>query len=237
MYVRAFATRRSVPGERTTDDLQIDAQVQKDQANYEDLIPHAVMQGKRLKMAVPRIYTTKGDDGTTGLIGGKRVSKDDLRVQAYGAVDEVNAVLGVVRSCPLSQPVDSVLERIQDDLFTLGANLAIPEGIDATAFKIPPISDADLRRLETTIDEFDARLPALKEFILPGGNMPAAMLHLARTIARRAERACVTLSRSEAVAPEILRYLNRLSDLCFVMARTVGREARSVETHPRFDTR
>ncbi len=186
---------------------------------------------------MPRIYTTTGDDGTTGLIGGKRVYKDVLRVEAYGSVDELNAVLGLVRSHPLPEPAEKILEIIQDDLFTIGANLALLEGTDPVAWKIPPITEDDIVRIEKAIDEFDARLQPLQKFILPGGVIPAALLHLARTVARRAERACVALSHNEKLAPQIVCYLNRLSDLCFVLARVLNKEASHGESHPTFGKR
>jgi cob(I)alamin adenosyltransferase len=184
--------------------------------------------------ALARIYTATGDDGTTGLIGGKRVRKDSKRVEAYGSVDELNAVLGVVRSLRLPEPVARLLVAIQDDLFTIGANLAMPEGTDPAEWKIPPVAATDVVRLEKAIDEFVAELPPLQKFILPGGAPAAAMLHLARTVARRAERACVALSHDESLDQRIVCYLNRLSDLCFVLARFLNKEASVVEPHPTF---
>ena len=186
---------------------------------------------------MPKIYTKTGDDGTTGLIGGKRVRKDDSRVEAYGAVDELNAVLGVVRSSKLPARADTILALIQDDLFTIGANLAVPEGSDPAEWNIPPIGSEDVERLAKAIDEFDVDLRPLQRFILPGGSQPAAMMHLARTVARRAERACVALSRAEKLDSQIICYLNRLSDLCFILARAVNTEAGYAETHPTFGKR
>jgi cob(I)alamin adenosyltransferase len=184
-----------------------------------------------------RIYTATGDDGTTGLIGGKRVRKDSKRVESYGSVDELNAVLGVVRSYRLPEPVLRILLTIQDDLFTIGANLAVPEGTDPVEWKIPPVAATDVEKLEKAIDEFDSQLAPLQKFILPGGVPAAAMLHLARTVARRAERACVALSHSEKLDPRIVCYLNRLSDLCFVLARLINKEASQSEPHPAFGKR
>ncbi len=186
---------------------------------------------------MPRIYTKTGDDGTTGLIGGKRVPKDALRVAAYGDIDELNAVLGTVRSCQPPARADEILAFIQDDLFTIGANLAVPKGMDPAAWNIPPIGAEDVERLETAIDELDAGLRPLQKFVLPGGALPAALLHFARTVARRAERACVALSRAEELESQIICYLNRLSDLCFVLARTVNKEAGRPELHPSFGRR
>ncbi len=186
---------------------------------------------------MPKIYTKTGDDGTTGLIGGKRVRKDALRVEAYGSVDELNAALGAVRSYRLPARADEVLALVQDDLFTLGANLAVPENLDPAKWCIPPVTDEDVEKLSRAIDEFDAGLQPLQKFILPGGAPAAAMIHLARTVARRAERACVALSREEKLDPRILSYLNRLSDLCFVLARVVNLEEGRAESHPTFGKR
>jgi cob(I)alamin adenosyltransferase len=178
-----------------------------------------------------RIYTRTGDDGTTGLIGGKRVSKDSRHIEACGSLDELNALLGVVRSRALPDRVDTVLGRIQDDLFTIGAALATPEGAKQRS---TGLGDEKVRDLENEIDAFENSLPPLKQFILPGGKGAGAKLHLARAVARRAERHCVSLSRHAQVAPGILRYLNRLSDLCFVLARYVNRRQSVTEQHPTF---
>ncbi len=175
-----------------------------------------------------------GDDGTTGLIGGKRVSKAALQVEAYGSVDELNAILGVARNCPLSPRADEIVALVQDDLFTIGANLAVPKGVDPSEWNIPPVTAEEVKHLEQAIDELERGLSPLQNFILPGGALPAAMLHVARTAARRAERACVALSRNEKLDPQILRYLNRLSDLCFVLARAANKEAGQTEHHPTF---
>jgi len=181
-----------------------------------------------------RIYTRTGDDGTTGLIGGKRVPKDAERIEAYGTVDELNAILGVACSLRLPDRVLEVLRRIQDELFSVGADLALPAGMDRGEWKIPPMSDQDIGRLETTLDDFQAGLAPLNRFILPGGSEPGALLHLARTVARRAERRCVTLMRIESADPQIIRYLNRLSDLLFVLARFVNQQDSQPEIHPTF---
>ena len=178
-----------------------------------------------------RIYTRTGDSGTTGLIGGKRVTKDSPYIEACGSLDELNALIGVARSHRLPDSIDQALQSIQDDLFTIGAELATPEGMDR---KSPEIGDEEIRRLEGEIDTIENSLEPLKKFILPGGSTPGAELHLARAVARRAERHCVTLSRVEKVDPKILRYLNRLSDLCFVMARYVNRLQSMPEPHPTF---
>ena len=162
-----------------------------------------------------KIYTKTGDDGTTGLGDGKRVAKDSARVAAYGTVDELNSAIGVVLAQEIPAPVRETLTQAQHDLFDLGGELCIPG--------MAMVDDADVERLETTLDGFNADLPALKDFILPGGGMAAACCHVARTVCRRAEREVVTLSRQESVRPEAIRYLNRLSDLLFVLARVLAR--------------
>ncbi|HET6633136.1 MAG TPA: cob(I)yrinic acid a,c-diamide adenosyltransferase [Rhodanobacteraceae bacterium] len=165
-----------------------------------------------------KIYTRTGDDGTTGLGDGSRIAKDAPRVVAYGSVDELNSQLGVVLACDgLGDDVVEVLTQIQHELFDLGGELCIPG--------MAMIEDADVARLEERLDALNADLPPLKEFILPGGGMPAATCHVARTICRRAERAVVTLARDEDVRPQPQRYLNRLSDLLFVLARVLARRS------------
>ena len=162
-----------------------------------------------------KIYTKTGDDGTTGLGDGTRVAKDSVRVAAYGTVDELNSSLGIVLAQEIPAPIREALTQIQHDLFDLGGELCIPG--------MAMVHEADVERLEQTLDGFNADLPPLKDFILPGGGMAAACCHLARTVCRRAEREVVTLSRSEAVRPEAVRYLNRLSDLLFVLSRVLAR--------------
>jgi len=162
-----------------------------------------------------RIYTRTGDDGSTGLGDGSRVGKDDARVAAFGTVDEANSALGVLLAVPLPADVQALLTRLQHQLFDLGGELCIP-GHAA-------ITDADVTALEQQLDRYNADLPMLQEFILPAGGEAAARCHLARTIVRRAERETVALSRVEAVRPQALHYLNRLSDLLFVLARVLAR--------------
>lgn len=181
-----------------------------------------------------RIYTKTGDDGTTGLIGGKRLYKDASRIEAYGVVDELNAALGVVCASTLPERVCRILRRVQDDLFSIGADLALPAGLDRKEWGIPAIPDESLAGLEREIDACQSELPPLQQFILPGGGAAGAMLHLARTVARRAERRCVALAHAEPVDPQIIRYLNRLSDLCFVLARYVNHKDAQPEIHPTF---
>jgi len=171
-----------------------------------------------------RIYTKTGDDGSTGLLAPGRVSKDDLRVDAYGSVDELNAALGVARSHGLEADADSLVARLQDELFVLGSALAdpSPEGRFHRA-----VTPDHVARLESAIDLTEAGLPPLSHFILPGGCPAAAQIHLARTVCRRAERVVVALSQTpgQDVPAEIVVYLNRLSDLLFVLARSVNQRA------------
>ena len=162
-----------------------------------------------------KIYTRTGDDGTTGLGDGTRIAKDSARVSAYGTVDEANSAIGVVLATDLPTDISVLLTTVQHQLFDLGGELCIP-GHAA-------IFDADITALEDALDRHNAALPALKEFILPGGGEAAARCHLARTIVRRAERETVTLARHDAVRPQAIRYLNRLSDLLFVLSRVLAR--------------
>lgn len=172
-----------------------------------------------------KIYTKTGDDGTTGLLGAGRLRKDDVRIDAYGTVDELNASVGVARSCgPLPGVLDGWLAEIQDDLFTVGAALADPnpEGKFHGS-----LTSQRVERLERMIDEAEADLAPLSQFILPGGSPSAARLHFSRTVCRRAERRVVELGHTpgQSVATEVLVYLNRLSDLLFVMARAANQQA------------
>jgi cob(I)alamin adenosyltransferase len=178
-----------------------------------------------------KIYTRTGDAGTTGLFGGGRVDKDSARVEASGAVDELNAALGVVRRSvdPDESVISDRLESIQNDLFALGAELATVPGHEAR-LGIPRIAAGDVTRLEGWIDELELTLPELKNFILPGGCEAGAKLHEARTTCRRAERRVITAGREAPVRSEIIVYLNRLSDLLFVAARYVNHRAGLPET-------
>ncbi|MBS0231454.1 MAG: cob(I)yrinic acid a,c-diamide adenosyltransferase [Proteobacteria bacterium] len=162
-----------------------------------------------------KIYTRTGDDGTTGLGDGSRVTKDAVRVEAYGTVDEANSCIGLLLAAEMPAEVRALLVHIQHQLFDLGGELCIP-GHAA-------IFDADIEALETQIDCFNRDLPALKEFILPGGGEAAARCHIARTVVRRAERLTVTLAAAEDIRPQPRQYLNRLSDLLFVLARVLAR--------------
>ena len=174
--------------------------------------------GNRLR----KIYTRTGDDGTTGLGDGTRVPKDSVRVEAYGTVDELNSAVGVLLAVPgLPPAISACLTEVQQQLFDLGGELCIP-GHRA-------ISASQVTQLEQALDAFNDPLPPLKEFILPGGGPAAAACPLARTIARRAERRVWTLARAEAVSPEVAKYLNRLSDLLFVLARVLARHESGAE--------
>ena len=164
-----------------------------------------------------KIYTRTGDDGTTGLGDGTRVAKDSARVNAYGTVDELNSAIGIVLAQTLPERIREVLTQAQHDLFDLGGELCIPG--------MAMIDDADITRLEDMLDAFNETLPPLKDFILPGGGIAAAHCHLARTICRRAEREAVTLSHHDPVRGEAIRYLNRLSDLLFTLARLSNHSA------------
>ena len=181
-----------------------------------------------------KIYTRTGDDGETGLFGGGRVPKDDLRIEAYGCVDELNAVVGVARSELRSEPtrsdapewneLDGLLQAIQHDLFSIGAELATRDPVKHSTLLV---GDARVRALETAIDRWESTLEPLTAFILPGGSVAAASLHVARTVCRRAERRTLSLSRTQPLADGsvALVYLNRLSDLLFVLARVANRLA------------
>ena len=169
-----------------------------------------------------KIYTRRGDDGSTGLFGGPRVRKDSLRVEAYGDVDELNSALGVAREELLAfEDLRAFVDLLQSELFTLGGELATPDAAAAPK-EVPRVSAALVERLEKEIDRLTETLPAMRYFILPGGSRAGAALHLCRTICRRAERKVVELAAAEDVSREALSYLNRLSDLLFVMARSAN---------------
>jgi len=169
-----------------------------------------------------KIYTRTGDDGTTGLGDGSRVAKDSVRVEAYGTVDELNSTVGVLLAVPgLPQAIGACLTQVQHELFDLGGELCIP------GHRL--ITGAQVTQLEQALDGFNEALPPLKEFILPGGGPAAAACHLTRTVARRAERRVWALARVESVRPEVTQYLNRLSDLLFVLARVLARHELGTE--------
>ena len=175
-----------------------------------------------------KIYTKTGDKGETSLFGGMRVRKNALRIESFGTVDELNSVLGLCRAPEPGKKLGGILERIQRDLFTLGAELATPAKRAKTGS--PRIGPPDVARLERHIDAFDSALKPLRRFILPGGTPPAAMLHFARTVCRRAERRVVELSLAERIGNFPVIYLNRLSDLLFVLARWENARTRTHET-------
>lgn len=188
------------------------------------------------RIAINRVYTRRGDQGETGLAGGQRVPKDSPRIAAYGVVDELNAFLGVARvtAAELANqqtrlvPFVAILLRVQHELFNLGSILAtLPEDVHP---KQARITEADVARLESEIDRMNAELPALRSFVLPGGSRVEAGLHVCRTVCRRAERELITLSRSETIPAEAVRYLNRLSDALFVWSRWVSHVTGASET-------
>jgi len=166
-----------------------------------------------------KIYTKTGDNGETSLFGGERARKDNPRIEAYGAVDELNSMLGVALAEINNDEIKQILTQVQNDLFVLGADLASPLQKENKNFIIPRIKEETIKKLETFIDSIEYKLPELKNFILPGGSKGAALLHLARTICRRSERNVVSLASKVDIGSNPVIYLNRLSDLLFVLAR------------------
>lgn len=183
-------------------------------------------------MRITRVYTRTGDTGETGLVDGSRVSKASERVEAYGDVDELNSLLGMVRVKLTHEELDGVLGIIQNDLFIVGSDLASPMSIE-----VPRVEQPAIDQLEEWADKYLEQLEPLKEFILPGGSEAGAMLHLARTVARRAERRVVSLCGVEEINNLVITYLNRLSDLLFVLAREVNRRDGIPERSARFSAR
>jgi len=172
------------------------------------------------------IYTRSGDTGETGLMGGRRVSKDDLRVEAYGTIDEANSFLGLAASFSADKQINDIIEKIQRDLFAIGSNLATPiEDKTKISYPIPEITQSSVDSLEKIIDDIEKELPSLKKFILPGGSRAASAIHVARSVVRRAERIVVAFSKQERINPEIIKYLNRLSSLLFELARLANKRA------------
>ncbi len=206
------------------------------------MIPHRSSGGRSARGLTPyraaaggstlanmKIYTRSGDKGQTSLFGGKRVAKSDLRVTAYGDVDELNSMLGAVAAAETDGSNAQLLLEIQGDLFSIGGRLASPDPEKVSgALRKAAIEGERIKAIETAIDEAESELPELRQFVLPGGTTQSAMLHQARSVCRRAERSVVALSQQETVPPLILAYLNRLSDLLFVMARLANYRA-SVE--------
>jgi cob(I)alamin adenosyltransferase len=179
-----------------------------------------------------KIYTKTGDNGQTSLFGGGRVPKNTTRIEAYGTVDELNATIGFVRTQQVSQKADEILGHIQNELFVMGADLATPPEANVT---IQRVTATMSERLESWIDELESELEPLKYFILPGGTTSAAALHLSRTVCRRAERCVVTAKESETISDEVIVYLNRLSDLLFVMSRFENHITRTPEVRWKTD--
>lgn len=168
-----------------------------------------------------KIYTKTGDDGTTGLVGGSRVKKYDLRLEAYGTIDELNAVIGVIRSLELPDDVVDILNKIQNKLFNIGSLLASDDkGAEFTA-KLS-VTEANIKDLEIAIDKYQKQLPELTHFVLPGGNLTSAQCHVARTVCRRAERRILEFAEQSKVQTEIIIYINRLSDFFFVLSRKLA---------------
>jgi len=190
-----------------------------------------------MAIRIDRVYTRGGDRGETSLVGGQRVAKDSVRIESYGTVDELNAVLGLARVVNRDMPgaaegdrlrLDALLERLQNELFNLGSDLATLEG-DRHPNQ-PVVEERHVKRLEAEIDELNDGLPVLTSFVLPGGGPVGAALHQARTVCRRAERVVTALARKEAVGDHVLGYLNRLSDLLFVLSRWAAKFRREPET-------
>ncbi len=179
---------------------------------------------------ITRVYTRTGDDGTTGLGGGQRRQKDDLRIDAYGTVDELSSLIGLARTMELEVGVEGILGRIQNELFHLGSDLCVLEP-DKEKRPIPHIAERHVQQLEIEMDELSDVLEPLENFILPGGSEGAACLHVARTVCRRAERLVVALRRDEPIGAWALAYLNRLSDALFVMARYENRSKGGRDVH------
>ena len=174
-----------------------------------------------------KIYTRNGDTGTTQLIGGTRVPKSHIRIEAYGTVDELNSWIGLVRDSVKKDQTNLLLKEIQDRLFTIGSLLASDP--ESSRMKVPGLTEQDVELLEKEIDDMDLVLPELKTFILPGGNAVNAMCHITRCICRRAERLVVQLNESEKVEPLIIKYLNRLSDYLFMLSRKISFDEKSEE--------
>jgi len=175
-----------------------------------------------------KIYTKTGDQGTTSLIGGKRVSKADLRIDTYGTVDELNSHIGLLRDQQANQGRKHILIEIQDRLFTIGSTLA--SAPDNAKIKIPSLVDSDIQFLEKEIDAMEAELPPMKFFVLPGGHQSVSICHIGRTVCRRAERLTIALHEHESVELLVIKYLNRLSDYLFVLSRKMAQELGAEET-------
>lgn len=176
-----------------------------------------------------KIYTRTGDQGDTGLLGGSRLPKDHLRLEAYGTVDELNSHVGMLRDLA-GEHQRELLIGIQRTLFDLGSRLAAVDDDEAARFKVPQVGEAEVLGLEKAMDTMDKELPPLRNFILPGGHPAISQAHICRTVCRRAERCTVALARTAPLPPEVVRYLNRLSDLFFVLARWLGQRLGVADT-------
>ena len=174
-----------------------------------------------------KIYTKKGDQGTTGLIGGTRILKSSMRIESYGTVDELNSYIGLVRDQTITEELKIQLIEIQDRLFTIGSSLASDP--EKSTMKIPDLNDEDVAALEKWMDEMNDTLPEMRSFILPGGHTTVSFCHIARCVCRRAERIIVDLSQHEFVAALVLTYLNRLSDYLFMLSRKISQDLGAVE--------
>jgi cob(I)alamin adenosyltransferase len=175
-----------------------------------------------------KIYTRTGDDGTTGLIGGSRVKKHNIRLESYGTIDELNSYIGVIRSMQSDMHTDQVLEIIQNKLFVIGANLATDETIDLIKKQLP-CKKADIELLENEMDGMNLSLPELRNFILPGGCQASSFCHVARTVCRRAERRIVELAENKEVEQNLIKFVNRLSDYLFVLSRKLNSDQNTAE--------
>lgn len=182
-----------------------------------------------------KIYTKTGDKGKTSLIGGTKVPKNDIRIDTYGTVDELNAHIGLIGDCVVHAPLKSTLKEIQDRLFTIGSSLA-SDPDKAPSLKIPDLKEKDIVLLENEIDNMNKELPIMKSFILPGGHQTVSVTHIARCVCRRAERLCVNMQvQGLFIEPLVIKYLNRLSDYLFVLARYIGHllQAEEIPWKPR----
>jgi cob(I)alamin adenosyltransferase len=175
-----------------------------------------------------KIYTRTGDDGTTGLIGGSRVKKHNIRLESYGTIDELNSYIGVIRSMQTDHHADQILEVIQNKLFVIGANLATDESISLVKKQLP-CKKADIELLEKEMDRMNNDLPELRNFILPGGSQAASFCHVARTVCRRAERKIVELAENAEVDANLIKFVNRLSDYLFVLSRKINLDQKTPE--------
>lgn len=175
-----------------------------------------------------KIYTRTGDDGTTGLIGGSRVKKYNIRLEAYGTIDELNSYIGLIRSMQTTNNIEKVLGMIQSKLFVIGANLATDESVDLIKKQLP-CKQADIELLEKEMDQMNSSLPELRNFILPGGCQASSFCHVARTVCRRAERRIVELAENKEVDPLLIKFINRLSDYLFVLSRKISLDLNAPE--------